>query len=72
MVAIVVELVVAAVGPLMICVPFTVTPVTIELPLPEKVIFAVGSGGVVTMTGTAPAADAGPRIVTVLPEAVAV
>jgi hypothetical protein len=69
--AIVVELVVAAVAPLMICVPFTVMPVTIELELPVKVMVAVGSGGVVVMTGATPATDAGPVIVTVLPEAVA-
>jgi len=71
LVAIVVELLVAAVAPLMICVPFTVMPVTIELLPPEKVTLAVGSGGVVVMTGVTPATDPGPLIVTVLPEAVA-
>jgi hypothetical protein len=71
LVAIVVELEVAAVAPLMICVPFTLMPDVIEEVLPLKVTVAVGSGGVVAITGMTPATDAGPLIVTVLPEAVA-
>jgi hypothetical protein len=67
----VLELVVAEVPDDMICVPFTVMPPTSELWLPEKVTRAVGSGGVVVMTGVTPAAEIGPLIVTVLPEAVA-
>jgi hypothetical protein len=60
LVAIVLELVVAAVALLMICVPFTVMPEVIELLLPEKTMRAVGSGGVVVMTGTTPATAGGP------------
>jgi len=65
------ELVSAGVEPDMIWKPFTVMPLTIVLLLPENVMVEVGSGGVVVTTGTTPDTEAGPLIVTVLPEAVA-
>ena len=68
--AIVVGLFVNPVGPLMICVPFTVMPVTDACPEPEKVIVDAGAPAVVT-TGVKPSAPGGPVTVTVLPDAVA-
>ena len=61
------ELVVAFVAPLMICTPFTVMPVTIELLVPEKVIDVFVVGGERFTTGTTPATDVGPVIVTTEP-----
>jgi hypothetical protein len=62
--------VVAAVAPLMMLVPFTVTAVTAVLPLPENVMVADCEPASVT-TGVNPLAPAGPVIVTTLPDAVA-
>ena len=59
---------VAAVAPLVIVMPFTTTLVTEELLEPLKVIVAFGIGGEVVMTGVTPAADAGPLIVSTLPD----
>ena len=69
--AIVLVLVVADVPADMIWKPFTVMPFTTELPLPPNDTREVGSGGEVVTTGVTPAAAAGPLIVTVLPEALA-
>lgn len=55
----------------MIWMPFTVMPDTAVLFVPENVTVALGIGGVVVMTGNTPAAELGPRIVTVLPDEVA-
>ena len=67
----VLELVVWAVPADMICVPFTVMPLTKVFWLPENEIVEVEVPTSVG-TGAKPAALAGPTIVTTLPDAVAV
>jgi hypothetical protein len=59
--------------PLMICTPFTLMPETDVLLLPPlTVMVAIVAVDVVVTTGVKPLAEAGPVIVTVLPEALAV
>lgn len=66
-----VELVERADGPLVISTPFTLMLVTDVLTEPLNVIVALGNAGVALTTGRTAAADPGPVIVTVLPDAVA-
>ena len=70
LVAWVAELVVRPDAPDMICVPFTVMPLTNEFELPENVIVEVPLPTALT-TGANPTAPAGPVIVTEEPDAVA-
>ena len=57
--------------PLMSCVPLTVMLDTVVLLLPLTVMVATGPPTVDVTTGENPVAAAGPTIVTVLPEALA-
>jgi hypothetical protein len=61
----------ALVAPLVMVTPFTTTLVTDVLPLPPIVMSVVLEVDVEVTVGVNPAAEGGPLIVTVLPEAVA-